>query len=282
MADYLKTFATQADYEAYIAGSYDKPNVSYIEATDETIFTNYEDGPAGSEYVLDSVKIADFTGTTLSNLTKLVTGLNIPEGVTTLVDSLLIGDTALTSVNFPSTLTTIGKSTFRGCNHLTSVDLSGTSMTYFLHNFGENAMTFYQCSALTDVVLPTALTGVQNQVFLGCGSLATINLEDTSVTRIGASAFYACNSLLDITLPSTVTQIDDTAFNWTVAPSASKTTNLTVLATTPPTLGSNVFQYRDGTNATLNIYVPAESVEAYKAASGWSTYASQIQAIPTT
>lgn len=279
MADYLKIFKNQADYDEYIESGYPKPNVSYIEDTDETIFTNYKDGEAGPEYILESAKIADFTGTTISGISKLVTGLNIPEGVTTLADSLLWGYTALTSVNFPSTLTTIGKSSFRGCSHLTSVDLSGTSMTYFFNGFGENAMTFYDCSALTDVVLPKALTGVQNQVFYSCSSLATINLEDTSVTRIGTSAFSGCYSLLDITLPSTVTKIDDSAFSWNIE-SGSKTTNLTVLATTPPTLGSNVFNNRDGINTTLNIYVPAESVEAYKAASGWSSYASSIQAIP--
>jgi len=278
MADYLKKFATQSEYDAYIQAGYPKPNVSYIVDNDEIIFTNYQDGAAGPEYILESDKIADFTGTTISGISKLVTGLNIPEGVTKLTDSLLWGYTALTSVNFPSTLTTIGQSTFRGCSHLTSVDLSGTSMTYFLNNFGESAMTFYECSALTDVVLPKALTGVQNQVFYACGSLATINLEDTSVTRIGASAFIGCYSLLDITLPSTVTQIDDSAFSWN-SESGSKTTNLTVLATTPPILGSNVFKNRDGINTTLNIYVPAESVDAYKAASGWSDYASRIQAI---
>lgn len=32
--------------------------------------------------------------------------------------------------------------------------------------------------------------------------------------------------------------------------------------------------------SNLTIYVLAESVDAYKAASGWSTYADKIQAIP--
>lgn len=43
----------------------------------------------------------------------------------------------------------------------------------------------------------------------------------------------------------------------------------------PPTFGSSVFY-----DTPLAIYVPAESVEAYKAASGWSTYTNVIQAIP--
>ena len=54
-------------------------------------------------------------------------------------------------------------------------------------------------------------------------------------------------------------------------------TSVTLEATTPPTLGTTVF---NGTHADLVIYVPAGSVEAYKSATNWSTYASKIQAIP--
>jgi hypothetical protein len=44
-------------------------------------------------------------------------------------------------------------------------------------------------------------------------------------------------------------------------------------------LGNYVF----GTNASgRKIYVPSESVDAYKAAEKWSTYAADIEAIPTT
>jgi hypothetical protein len=51
---------------------------------------------------------------------------------------------------------------------------------------------------------------------------------------------------------------------------------VTVNAITPPTLGSNAF---DSTN-NCPIYVPAESVNTYKSATNWSTYADRIQAMP--
>ena len=51
---------------------------------------------------------------------------------------------------------------------------------------------------------------------------------------------------------------------------------MTFNSTTPPTL----YEYDlDNTN-DCPIYVPAGSVETYKAASGWSEYANRIQAIP--
>ena len=52
--------------------------------------------------------------------------------------------------------------------------------------------------------------------------------------------------------------------------------SVTVNATTPPTLGESALDYTNN----CPIYVPAASVDVYKAASGWSTYASRIQAIP--
>ena len=53
-------------------------------------------------------------------------------------------------------------------------------------------------------------------------------------------------------------------------------TSITIEATTPPSLpfGSG---FRNTNNCP--IYVPAESVDAYKSATYWSDYASRIQAI---
>jgi len=53
-------------------------------------------------------------------------------------------------------------------------------------------------------------------------------------------------------------------------------TSVIIESTTPPESGGYEF---DNTN-NCPIYVPSESVETYKAASGWSSYASRIQAIP--
>lgn len=94
-----------------------------------------------------------------------------------------------------------------------------------------------------------------------------------SVTSINDNAFYYCENLESITIPNSVTNINYYAFQ-----RCGRLTSVTVKATTPPTLGSNVFS---GTPSSLVIYVPAESVDAYKAASGWSNYADKIQAIPS-
>lgn len=92
-----------------------------------------------------------------------------------------------------------------------------------------------------------------------------------NVEEIGHGAFDNFQYLETVTIPDSVDTIGDYAFR-----DCSNLTSLTVKATYPPTLGSDVFT---NTNSNLVIYVPAESVNDYKAASGWSDYASKIQAI---
>ena len=88
------------------------------------------------------------------------------------------------------------------------------------------------------------------------------------ITNLYATAFDTCSLLEVVNLPSTITAIGNMTFYKCSAMRA-----LTIIAETPPTLGSGATLPNSGT-----IYVPAESVDAYKAA--WTSYASRIQAIP--
>ena len=93
-----------------------------------------------------------------------------------------------------------------------------------------------------------------------------------SVTTIGSSAFYDCSGLQIVTIGTGVTSIGGSAFGF-----CNNLQRITIDAVTPPTLtgtSSTTFP-----NNGCPIYVPAESVNAYKTASGWSNYASRIQAI---
>ena len=93
------------------------------------------------------------------------------------------------------------------------------------------------------------------------------------VTKIKAGAFSGCSSLPSIEIPNSVTSIGGVAFR-----DCTSLASVTVLATTPPTLGTSVFS---NTHSDLKIYVPSASVNAYKAATNWSSYESKIQAIPS-
>lgn len=171
----------------------------------------------------------------------------------------------LSSVTISNSVTSIGNSVFAGCHRLTNIDIPNS-----ITSIGD--YTFQQCSGLTSVIIPDSVTSISKYAFAACYSLTSVIIPD-SVTSIGNYVFQSCTSITSCTIGSGVTSIGDGAYGW-----CSSLSSITVNATTPPALGTNVF---NDTNR-CPIYVPSGSVSAYKAASGWSSYASRIQAISPT
>lgn len=110
---------------------------------------------------------------------------------------------------------------------------------------------------------------IGESAFEDCESVSSVIIPD-NVTIINHLVFSNCTGLTSITIPESVTTIDNRAFVL-----CAGLNSITCEAITPPTLGDYAF------NETNNcpIYVPTASVDTYKAASGWSNYASRIQAI---
>lgn len=123
---------------------------------------------------------------------------------------------------------------------------------------------------ITSITIPSGTTRIGNMAFRACLDLTTVTIPD-SVTEIASNAFNTCSGLTSITIPNSVTAISNGVFA-----NCSRLTSVTINATTPPTLGTDVFK---STNSNLVIYVPTESVDAYKAATNWSSLADRIQPI---
>ena len=119
-----------------------------------------------------------------------------------------------------------------------------------------------------DNVVPEAfMYGIGNATEIIIGDDITTIPDETA----NGSAFGDMSDLTSVSISSGVTYIGNGAFG------NNSLTSVTVNATTPPTLGTDVF------NNTNNcpIYVPASVVEEYQTSTstGWSTYASRIEAI---
>ena len=98
-------------------------------------------------------------------------------------------------------------------------------------------------------------------------------------TKIAQDCFTGSTSLQVLDFPSTLTEIRDRAFDGCTA-----LKSLIFRSATPPTLytpgQTNALDTLYSVNTSFKIYVPSANVNAYKAATGWSTYANLIQAIP--
>ena len=128
---------------------------------------------------------------------------------------------------------------------------------------------FKNCTSLTSVTIPDSVTtAIGEYAFLNCTSLTSITIGKR-VTSIGYEAFYCCTSLTSITIPDSVTSIGSHAFS-----GCTSLKEVYCKPTTPPSVWGYMFDY----NAVgRKIYVPTESVEAYKSAQYWSDYASDIE-----
>ena len=154
------------------------------------------------------------------------------ESVGTINAKAFCGST-LSSIKFPENLTNMKDSVFAGCANL---------------------------SALT---LPAAMAEIPAGSFAGTG-ITALDIP-ASVKMVLAGAFKNCAALAEVRVPNSVQQLSSESFAGCTA-----ITRVTVDATTPITIGEDVFDTAAYTNATL--VVPDGFQSAYAAAAGWKNF----------
>ena len=170
-------------------------------------------------------------------------------------------------ITFDGDVTSIGEDAFSECESLESITIPDSVV-----DIGD--YVFYDCESLTAFYGKYA--SADNRCLIVDGVLKsfaraglTTYTIPNGVTSIGEDAFYYCSSLTSITLPDSVTSIGVYAFY-----GCSSLTTVYSKNPTPPTCGDYSTPFHDGPNLE-KIYVPTESVYAYKTA--WSHEASIIE-----
>ena len=97
------------------------------------------------------------------------------------------------------------------------------------------------------------------------------------ITEIGDNAFQYCRNLTAVTLPSTIEVIHNYAFATEIYGETTNHLDIYINAVTPPTLDQDNVGADSFFASDCTIYVPSESVTAYKTA--WTTYEDKIEAM---
>lgn len=214
-----------------------------------------------------------------------LTSVALPESVTSIPSSCFFMSSSLTTINIPSTVTTIGSFAFFMCNSLTSVSVPKSVTSLGMCAFGTcpalNSVTlsdgltyigeycFQNCTSLTSITIPNTVTSMANSIFFRCSSLASVTLPD-GLTGIPYNCFIYCSALASIAIPESVTTIGSDAFR-----ECTSLSEINTLNPTPPELEKFLrrFPFSDSAYATAMVNVPTGSLDAYRAADGWSLFA---------
>ena len=213
-----------------------------------------------------------------------LTSVTIPNSVSSIENGVFCDCSKLTSVTIPNSVKSIGGTAFANCSGLTSVAIPNS-----VTNIGQGV--FAGCSGLTSIIIPNSIMSIGNEAFSGCISLASVAIPN-SVTSIGYWAFKGCSSLLSITIPNSVAYIDFSAFSGCSGltsiiigsginsigskafASCKELANVYCHAVNVPNTESDAFNDSYIDYATL--HVPAESINAYKAADPWRNFKSVV------
>ncbi len=197
-----------------------------------------------------------------------LTSVAIPESVTS-IGSFAFTGTDITSVSIPKSVTYIGQGAFSRCQNLTSVQVEEGNPVYDSRG---NCNAIIETASNTLIEgwefssIPNSITSLGEGAFSGCYDMKSFNIP-SSVTRIGSEAFWGCG-LTSVSIPESVTSIGTYAFYCT-----SLKSMYCYGKTAPKTEGEIFF---DVNLNRVTLFVPEESIDAYKAKEPWKSFGNII------
>ena len=169
----------------------------------------------------------------------------------------------LERIALPPSLINLGGYSFQSCTKL--VNVGGLE---FVQVMGEGVFQDCPLTEHTVISMPSLTGSLLKRTFTGMKHSYIVDNLGT-ITKISGTQYndnVFGSGLIAVTIPPSIELISYYAFN-----SNTKLQVIICEAATPPTINNSF------TGPACPIYVPDTSVDAYKAASGWSGYASRIK-----
>ena len=220
-------------------------------------------------------------GTSIENASKMIFGV-------------FAKCSTLSSIEIPANVETIDACVFQDCINLSVVTFEqGSKLKEFGDGYAKTAYhpfvtgAFANCTALKSIQIPANVEKIGVGTFKNCSQLSSVTFEPNSKLKtidgycdgnwsseVGTKhygAFADCEALTNIELPASLTAINSVAFS-----NCRKLIDVYCTALTPPTIKTGSSGTFTNISSAARFYVPLESVDAYKAATGWEKYANQI------
>lgn len=167
------------------------------------------------------------------------------------------------------------------------LNLTSVTVDNSVTSIKQGAFAF--CTTLKEVVLPPTLTEIAYDAFSNCTALAAIDIP-AGVSDIGGGAFQKCSSLKTFRFPAALKAIkgktlyEDLALASVTLPDSLESMAAYAIANcaslrevyapgkTPAALDPDLEPFFQLDMSSITLYVPQESVEAYKAAPVWKDF----------
>ena len=214
----------------------------------------------------------------------------IGAGVSVIPDEAFNNCKSLPEITIPKTVESIGDKVFYGCTSLAGVTIADRETELKLGSNGNSPMfsscplksvyiggnitygtsaddgysPFYRNTSLETVRITDKETEISENEFYGCTSLKSVSMGD-GIDTIGRYAFSGCSALESFSFGTGLKSVGEEAFS-----DCTGMKKLVSKTAVPPICGPQALDDINKWECTL--YVPQESLDAYKSAAQWKEF----------